>query len=240
MAEKNTSTADTIVTSKAGLVTDLNTSYIDKDQYGYARNVVRNSKEGDMGTLGNEPSPIFCWEAPYDIIGTINLPEDQVLVFSGDGNSSEIGIGDIKTCTYSKVLNMDCLNFRKEFPITGVARKDFNKGIIVTFISRNNPMRRIDLSKVDKITSCDDSLLFKNIELPCLTVSKGQVGSVPNGMYSVALAYMVDGQLFSDWYSITNRIPLYSENNSNSLLYLPIMDYVIYVELSYHIWQINY
>lgn len=217
MADQKTSSTDTILTTKAGLVTDLNTSHVGKDQYGYARNLVRNSKEGDIGTVSNESSTTLCFNVPYDIVGTVNLPDDQVLYFSGDGSSSEIGIGDTKTCLYTKVLNMDCLNFSTKFPITGVARKDFNKGTVVTFISRDNPMRRIDLSKIPKITSCDDTLLFKNIDHPCLTVNRGQVGNIPNGMYSVALAYVVDGQIFSDWYAITNRIPLYSDNNSNSL-----------------------
>ncbi len=217
MADQNTTTVDTVATTKAGLITDLNTSYVGKEQYSYARNTVRNSKDGDLGTLGNEPSNTLCFQAPYKIVGTINLPEDQVLIFSGDGGSSEIGIGDIKTCQYTKVLNQACLNFSDKYPIIGVARKDFNKGIVVTFTDKNNPVRRIDLSKVDKIISCEDSLLFKNIDLPCLEVKRGQVGSIPNGMYSVALAYVVDGQLFSDWYSITNRIQLYSENNSNSI-----------------------
>lgn len=219
MADKaqDTSTVDTSAPNKAGLITDLNTTYISKEQYSHARNAVRNTKDGDLGTISNEPSPTFCFNAPYNIVGTVNLPDDKILVFSGDGNSSEIGIGDIKTCAYSKVLAMDCLGFSVSNPVIGVARKDFNKSTVVYFTDKKNPVKRLDLGKVDKITSCDDILLFRNITLPCLHVSKGQVGNMPNGMYSVALAYVIDGQIFSDWYSITNRTPIYSENGSNSL-----------------------
>jgi hypothetical protein len=58
MADKFSQTSDqsTISTSKAALITDLNSSFVGDDKYSYARNAVRNTKEGDLGTIGNEPS----------------------------------------------------------------------------------------------------------------------------------------------------------------------------------------
>lgn len=212
----NPTTVDTVVTSKPGLATDLNDSYV-KDSYTHARNAVRNSKDGDLGTIGNEPSNEECYSAPYKIIGTIPLPDSTNLIFSTNNVKSEIGVGDSKNCTYKKLSGLDCLNFNyNNQPITGKAKKDFNKNIVVTFTDKANPFRRIDLTKLPSITSCDDILLFKKIQLPCLTAKKGSVGSMPDGMYSVALAYTVDGQIFSDWYSITNRLAL-NNFNSNSI-----------------------
>ena len=107
MADKqSTSQVDTVVTSKPGLVTDLNSSYLGKDNYSHARNVVRNSKDGDLGTIGNEPSTIKCFSAPYKIIGEIDLPDDTLLIFSTDNVNSEIGIGNPNTCTYKILLNL--------------------------------------------------------------------------------------------------------------------------------------
>lgn len=219
MADKqqNTSKVDTNVSNKAALVTDLNSSYVSNEQYSYARNAVRNSKQGDLGTIGNEPSNTMCFKAPYKIIGSVDLPDDTILIFSTDNVNSEIGIGDPSTCSYIKVLNLPCLGFNDQFPITGVAKNDFQKGTIVTFIAKNIPVRRIELKKIANITSCDDVLLFKKIDHPCISAKRGQVGNMPNGMYSVAIAYVVDNKVFSDWYAITNRIALHSENNSNSL-----------------------
>lgn len=218
MAEQNTSNIDTVVTSKPALVTDLNSSFISKEQYSHARNAVRNSKDGDLGTIGNEPSLIKCYSAPYKIVGIISLPDNTDLVFSTDNTNSEIGVGDPKTCSYKKLLNLKCLNFNtNNSPITGEAKKDFNKSIVVTFTDKSNPIRRIDLSTIATIKSCDDILLFKKIDQPCLDISVGQVGNIPNGVYSVVIAYSVDGKVFSDWYSITNRIFLNSPNNSNSI-----------------------
>ena len=213
---QNTSQNTTNVTNKAALVTDLNSSYLGEDSYSYARNTVRNSKDGDLGTIGNEPSNVLCFEAPYKIIGHILLPEDKILIFSTDNTNSEIGIGDPIACSYTKLLNLSCLNFSDKYPITGVAKKDFQKGIVATFTDKNNPVRRIELKTISSVTSCDDILLFKKIDLPCIELVKTQVGNVPNGMYSVAIAYVVDNQVFTDWYSVSQRLALFSEVGNNA------------------------
>lgn len=219
MADKfqNTTQVDTNLTNKAALITDMNSQYLGEQMYSHARNAVRNTKQGDLGTISNEPSNLLCFEAPYKIIGHVQLPDEKILIFSTDNTSSEIGIGDPVSCSYEKLLNLDCLNFSDRFPITGVAKKDFQKGVIVTFTDKYNPVRRIELKTISSVTNCDDILLFKKIQHPCLTLKKGQVGNMPNGVYSVAIAYVVDNQIFSDYYSITNRIALYSENQANSI-----------------------
>lgn len=217
MAQNNNLQVDTVVSNKPGLVTDLNSSYISEGAYSYARNAVKNSKDGDLGTIGNEPSNDRCFSAPYQIIGTVTLPDDTILIFSGDKSSSEIGIGNPKDCSYTALNSMTCLNFNPDYPITGVAKKNFHKGITVTFTDKYNPVRRVELKTLSKVTDCDDILLFKKITHPCITVTKGQIGNMPNGSYSVVIAYVVDGQVFSDYYSITNRIQLHSVSGANSL-----------------------
>lgn len=220
MADKlnNTSDVSTNATGRAALITDLNSSIVSQEQYTHARNAVRNSKEGDLGAIGNEPSNLHCFDAPFKIVGTVPLPEDDILIFSSNGgNASEIGIGNDITCTYRTLNTIDCLNFSPDYPITGVAKKDFQKGVVVTFTDKLNPVRRIELKTIEDVTDCDDILLFKKIQHPCIDVKKGQVGNMPNGTYSVAIAYVVDGQIFSDWYALTNRVSLYSEIGANSL-----------------------
>lgn len=215
---KNTSNVSTNVTGKPALVTDLNSSYVGQDQYSHARNVVRNSKEGDLGTIGNEPSNLYCFSAPYKIVGIIPLPEEDLLVFSSNGgNASEIGIANSTACSYRTLSTLDCWNFSPDHPITGVAKKDFGGRTVVTFTDKFNPVRRIDLKTIETETDCENILLFKNIQHGCITAKRGQVGNMPNGMYSAAIAYVVDNQIFSDWYGITNRIPLYSEVGANSM-----------------------
>lgn len=214
---QNTSNITTNTTGKSGLVTDLNPSYVGNDIYSYARNLVRASKDGDLGSVSNESSTLECVSAPYKVIGQIKLPEDQVMVFSTDNITSEIGVADLKSCEYEKLLSLPCLNFNQDFMIHGVAKNDFQRGTVVTFTDKYNPVRRLELKKASTITNCDDILLFKKIQHPCITVKKGQVGNMPDGTYSVAIAYVIDDQIFSDWYSITNRVVLSSKNGSNSI-----------------------
>lgn len=218
MAE-NTSSVDTVVSTKPGLVTDLNSSYLGKESYSHARNAVRNSKDGDLGTISNEPSNQLCYSAPYPIVGAVTLPDDTHMVFSGDGVNSEIGLGNPKDCTYKTLKNLSCLNFSiKNPPVTGVARKDFNKGTVVYFTDKVNPIRRVEMKKLSKVNDCDDIRLFKRLSQPCLTVSEGESGTMPNGVYSVVIAYSIDNKVFTDWFSITNRIQLFSRTNTNSLI----------------------
>lgn len=214
---KDISNISTNITGKPALVTDLNPTYVKEDQYTHARNAVRNSKEGDLGSIGNEPGNTNCFNAPYKIIGTIPLSEDNILIFSTDGVSSEIGIGNDRNCSYQTLSSLPCWNFSPDYPVIGVSKQDFQRGTVVTFTDKFNPVRRIELKNISSITDCNDALLFKKISYPCITISKGQIGNIPNGTYSVALAYVVNNQVFTDWYAITNRISLYSENNTNSL-----------------------
>lgn len=219
MAEKlqNTSNVATNVLAGAALVTDLNSSYMKEQQYSHARNAVRNSKEGDLGTISNEPSNEFCFNAPYKIIGHVGLNSDEFIIFSTNNSSSEIGLGNIRNCSYRKLLNLQCLNFHSDNPVTGVAKQDFQRGTVVTFTDKRNPVRRFELKDIEDVTNCDEILLWKKISHPCISAKKGQIGNMPNGMYSAAIAYVVDNKVFSDWYSVTNRVPLYSDINTNSL-----------------------
>jgi hypothetical protein len=220
MAEnlQNTSKVDINIISKPALVTDINSSFVSKEQYSFARNAIRNSKDGDLGTIGNEPSNTKCFSAPYTICGVIPISDDRLIVFSGDGENSEIGIASELDCSYKKLLSLPCLNFNpKNPPIVGVSKTMFQKGVIITFTDKVNPVRRIELNKINEITSCDDILLFKKIQHPCIKVKRSEGGSVPNGTYSVAIAYSVDNQVFTDWMSITNRIQLFSETEQNAI-----------------------
>lgn len=220
MAEnlQNTSKVDSNSLSKPALITDLNSSFVSKEQYSFARNAVRNSKDGDLGTIGNEPSNLECFSAPYTICGAVSLPDDTIMIFSGDGENSEIGIGNERDCSYKKLLSLPCLNFNpKNPPVVGVAKTMFQKGTIVTFTDKVNPVRRIEIDEVDKIDSCDDILLFRKIKHPCIEVKKSENGTVPNGTYSVAIAYSLDNQVFTDWMSLTQRVQVFSETEQNSI-----------------------
>jgi hypothetical protein len=106
-----------------GLNEDVNDFHLPANEWTQARNAINNSITGDLGKLGNEPANLKCVELDYPIIGTIHIIEDKWLLFSTDGNTnSEIGIFTESKCSYFKIVNASCLNFKLEKLIIGVSR----------------------------------------------------------------------------------------------------------------------
>ena len=88
---QNTSSTDTRLPIK-GMTKDLNSALVGKENWTHAINAINNSKDGDVGTLGNEPANKLCSSAPYTLIGTIHLYGDKWVLFSTNNEKSEIGI----------------------------------------------------------------------------------------------------------------------------------------------------
>lgn len=101
---------------------DTNNYLLGPNQWTHARNAINNSRTGDLGKLGNEPSNYECAAAPYTIIGTIHLVGDTWAIFSTDDVNSEIGIFQEDICKYTTAVNDPCLNFNRENLIRGAAR----------------------------------------------------------------------------------------------------------------------
>jgi hypothetical protein len=85
-----------------GLNEDVNDYHLPENQWTHARNAINNSKTGDLGKLGNEPSNLDCLktslEKPYKIIGTLHITRDKWLIYSTDGVDSEIGVFQESHC----------------------------------------------------------------------------------------------------------------------------------------------
>ena len=92
-----------------GMIKDVNDTLMPEGAYISARNAVNNSKEGDLGIIGNEQSNTFCANAPYTIIGAIHMYGDLWAIFSTNDTDSEIGTFDESSCAYTVVANDRCL-----------------------------------------------------------------------------------------------------------------------------------
>lgn len=136
MALQNTSNVETRSFDK-DLKKDLNDFHLPPNTWTHARNAINNSKTGDLGKLGNEPSNTACAIdpitlqslVPYTIIGIIHITGNIYAIFSTDGDQpddinspSEIGLFDQDTCIYVEAVNDNCLNFNKQNLIIGVSR----------------------------------------------------------------------------------------------------------------------
>lgn len=216
---------------KSALVTDLDSSFVNKESYTHARNIDSCGHEGNMGTKSNSMSNTLCINLTFPFIGSISLNDDRFVIFSGNGIISEIGILDERFCTYERKISSSCLNFNPCEPITGEAKKTDEGHTIIYFRDNINEMRRINLDRVPytytldtdecktKIYTteldCEETKIFPNITPPCIALDESPVGNLPNGVYSAVMAYNVDNQIYSDYYGITTRIQLYSKGGGN-------------------------
>lgn len=150
---QNTSNMDEHTFDKS-IVKDISDFHLPKNVWGHARNAINNSKTGDLGKIGNEPANNLCTELvnslvqlapalPYSVIGGIHLEADKWTIFSTNGVSSEIGLFVEGICTYSTVVNDDCLGFKLEYLIKGVSRATSNCVFEVYWDDSNNNSRFI-------------------------------------------------------------------------------------------------
>lgn len=224
----------TNATSKPGLVTDLNDSYVGKDIYTHARNIIPYSDNGDEGTLGNEPSNVFCVDIPNTFIGSIDLNDDRIVVFSATEQLSEIGIIDVNKCTYTSIVKSNCLGFKTDKVMQGVGKKQFNNDYVITFGQKGEELFRLNINEVPytytiandncetkeytKEINCEEMLLFKNISYPCFSMEESSTGSLPNGTYSVTIAYVVDNIQFSDYFKPSQKIQIFNQVDKSSAI----------------------
>ena len=137
-----------------GMVKDVDSSYINNQNWSHARNAINNSIDGDTGVIGNEPANLLCAEIPYTVIGGIHLYGDKWIIFSTDNDtelndgSSEIGEFDDSTCTYTTLVNDSCLDFHKDNLVIGVAKENFDCGWQIYWDDGKNPSRTLPISKI--------------------------------------------------------------------------------------------
>ena len=222
-----------------GMVTDSNGMMLPKSSWTYARNAINNSTKGDLGKLSNEPSNIDCSAAPYTIIGAIHLTEARWVIFSTNNIDSEIGEFDEATCSYKTIVNDKCLNFKTSHLIKGVARSTFDCSYNVYWADGLNVDRVLDINNVPWVQICTDSngtapggcitcvdttdldcekLRLESILVyPTIQVKKGaSAGSLLNGSYHIHIAYAVNGEIVSNYSTMSNIVSLFSHSNVNN------------------------
>jgi hypothetical protein len=242
MAEQSNNPGAVTNTFNKGMLKDYNETFVGEGLYTHARNAVNNNHDGQVGVLGNEPANLNCVNLPYPVIGYVHLMDDQWVLFLTDDVNSEIGIFDESACTYTKKVNDKCLNFKRTHLITAISRKRFDCERPVYFVDGLNPDRFIDLDNppykyTDKVVDgcvvrtytnqldCEKLRLIPLVQHPCLILKKGNVaGSLVNGSYQVALAYLVNNVRITDYIGISEVQSLFVHENINSSLEVSISD----------------
>ncbi len=247
MAEEknqNTSSVNTGPLLK-GMIKDTDDSYSPQGSWFHMRNGMPNSRDGNLGTVCNEPSNLHCVTIPYTIIGCIHMYKDVWAIFSTDDVNSEIGTFDEGQCLYTPLQNctgqnmnpVNCLGFKRTNLIKGVAKENFDCTWQVYFADSLNPDRTVNMNKPAFIENCvtvnncqictcttalDCDLLRLSplVTVPCVTVTRGpNGGSILNGSYYAVIAYVLNGQRVTDYYMPSNTQAIFEHDNvSGSLL----------------------
>ena len=199
-----------------------------------ARNAVNNTELGDLGTLSNEQSNKLCALAPYTIIGAIHATGDKFIIYSTDNTDSEIGLFDESECSYTTIVNAQCLNFSTDYLITGQSKSNFKCEREVYWADGLNPDRVLNIDDVAFKEDCviinDCVFCTPTTELDCeairleplvdnlsFSVKPGATsGELLNGSYFVAGAYLINGQRFGDYSAPSEVQALWAYQNTAS------------------------
>lgn len=227
---QNTTTATTNSFTK-GMMKDPSETFLGEGVWTHARNAVNNSIEGQVGLIGNEPANRFCQYVPFTLIGAIYLIEDEWVLFSTDGVSSEIGRFDESKCEYTKIVNDGCLAFSTFHLIRGAAKYNYDCTWSVYWDDGINPTRVLNIDRVPYIKKPSKKLNGEECNIPeyttdldcealrlaplltpaCFTVQKANTGgSLPNGSYQVVGAYTVKQVKVTDYFSPSNVQSVFS------------------------------
>ena len=129
-------------------------------------------------------------------------------VYWSDGNNPDryLNIGDPKDWPTTNYLGNNYYTGNVLWP--GVQWKEDCQ--IINDCEECNLLNELD---------CDQTRLARLMKTPCVTVTAGQNGgSLRNGSYFVVIAYSIEGQKVTDWFSPSNVQPLWNEQEPfNSL-----------------------
>lgn len=223
---------ETQVTHK-GLYTDSHPLSQPKDTYRFALNAVNDSREGDIGFLTNEKGTTPCPTLPegYSIIGDILMADDIRVAFITNNTLSQIGL--IQDCIYTPILtetaNNSFLNFSTQHQIQGTYRVVFGCQRTVYFTDFYNPIRTIDIDKlINSPEEYQDSTgdwdaatfrLFPNLTVPIISniVTNDSGGNLTVGTYQAVIQYLDSDLNPTNWFDISNPVPIFDEKNEYSL-----------------------
>ena len=247
MAKQNNKKGTTSVITNSfikGMNKDITQSMEPEQSWWNARNAANNSNDGDLGTIGNEPSNLQCGVIPYTIIGAVHRYGDEWVIFSTDNISSEIGRFDDSECKYTTIINDPCLNFNKENLITGASKENFDCTWHVYFDDGNNPSRALNIDDVPYIQyisspagdpcvvysdaipkrlNCEKIRLAPLVDTPCVVLEKSTDGGMmQNGAYQAFIAYTENEQRVTDFIGISNIQTLWSHAGTNGSLDISI------------------
>lgn len=212
------------MTKKIGLRTDPLPIDQPKESARFVLNGSLDSPDGDVMNYQNELGTSISHELPegYQVIGKVNLPDNNVVLFSTDNTTSEIGI--FKNGDYSAIVQNTCLGFNTKHLIKGEFKLLNGCDRVVYWNDGFNPDRQFNLddpeSYQDSSGNWDCNLFKLNPDYLVPVISDILVndtgGDLEAGSYAFAVE-ILDDNLNSVTVGLgTAYLPVYSDNQSSS------------------------
>ena len=217
-----------------GIITDITTKLQPKDSYRFALNAVLESSEGNYGSIISELGTSLSTEIDGNIIGHCQLDDDTIALFIVN-DSSEIGIYNPISNSYTTLIKEDCLNFQTSNPIHCLFRVREGCKKALYFTDRLNTYRTItieDISSyyVDGVFDCERISLNPQYDIPTLEIDTvlDQGGRLKVGSYQFAIRYLDADLNPTNWFYITSPVSIYDEPTTSSFFQIdgaiPIFD----------------
>lgn len=203
---------------KNGLHTDNHPREQPQDTYRDASNLLYDGfgLVQEIGDINAENLPALS--APK---GALHMEGEQVLLFMRKGSGaphSEIGIYDINAQTYTTVFTDDAVSEKLNLGsyVTAEMRVDGQGNRIVYFVDGTNPPRFIDIDNppVAATYRTEDLTLFPSMrDMPSVDFAEvaEHGGSLKEGAYYFAFAYVNEDGTRTNWFYVSQPIPIVSE-----------------------------
>ncbi len=216
-----------------GLMQDVNPIDQPKESYRYALNAVNETNLGNRTLLSNEKGNEECYTLPrnYVRIGKVYTKDNEIVIFSTDNISSEIGI--VKNCVYTALVNSNCLGFRVTHQIDAIYRLRRGCETVIYFTDGINPVRQVNLSKLEEYYSdaykayltapvlpfvgeqwnCDLFNLIKDYSVPCFSSFEVKNnGSIEAGSYNFAIQLLDDDLNPTNWITTSRPVNIFHDD----------------------------
>lgn len=215
-----------------GLNKDVNSSALKDGEYKHLKNAIPSSHEGDVPFIQNAPSNLKCasFTKDYSYLGSEFIKEKNfhvVTTVNSKLGKSEIGYFYPDSCTYTPILNQDCLGFNENYPIK-ITYQYIGCELHIYFQDAFNRNRHINLDNLPyvKVFNTSSGCLETSNVFDCSIINKQndltppivhpvamiEAGGLLSGSYQYKTAYAnITGDEQSSYYSNTNPFPIYED-----------------------------
>jgi hypothetical protein len=190
----------------------------------FALNAVLDTSDGDSMSYSKEQanSLSHALDTDYTLVGSIKIDGNNVILFSTNGTTSEIGL--FNKSNYTTLINTPCLSFSTDHMVKGKYRIIKGCERIIYFNDNLNPDKAINIDNLDDYKDdsgewdCNLMKLNPDFLVPTVEVTavNNSGGSLEAGSYAFAVE-LLDNDLNSIAVgTVTNYIPIYADNLSDS------------------------